>query len=184
MKEALGIKTNEIINPTTIDNWEKQADILGEAVLPAKLVANLPPPQAKQRVPLFPARSQSAANPPLPPAKEVALVQSPVNAAKPVTPRTKPATSNVFDRLSQEKTVASRNWENEEQKHREEIEKKHWEDMKARPPVKKRGGQSTKKKSRKSSHNKRHTKRATSRKQQPKTRNKRTKRGRNQTHKK
>jgi hypothetical protein len=128
------------------------------------------------------------ANPPVPPAKPVALPQPPINAAKPVTPqaitpRTKPATSNVFDRLSQEKTVASRNWANEEQKHREEIEKKHWEDMKARP-VKKRGGNSTKKKSRKSSHTKRHTKRAMSRKQQPKTRNKREKRGRNQTHKK
>ncbi len=124
-------------------------------------------------------------NPPLPPTKAVTqpLVPAKSVTAQALTPRTNPARSNVFDRLSQEKTVASRNWENEEQKHREEIEKKHWEDIKARP-VKKRGGQSTKKKSRKSSHNKRHTKRAIPGKQQSKTRNKRTKRISNQTRKK
>ena len=48
----------------------------------------------------------------------------------------------------------------------------------------KKGGNSTKKKSRKSSRTKRHTKRAMSKTPQPKTRNKRTKRGRNQTRKK
>ena len=174
----------------TLEDIERYTKKVGDAVLPAKPVEKSPGPVFKPRrtpnvtnLPLPPAIAVALANPPLPPSKPVALVQPPINAAKPVTPRTKSATSNVFDRLSNTKTVASRNWEDEEMKRREEIEKKRWEDINARP-VKNRGGNSTKKKSRKSSHTKRYTKRATSRKQQPKTRNKREKLGRNRTHKK
>ena len=153
---------------------------VGEAVLPVKEVTKSTGPVFKPRsainitnMPAPPVNATPSANPPLPPpAKAV--------TAKALTPRTNPARSNVFERLSQTETVASHIRANEEQKQRKKIEAKHWADINARP----HGGKSTQKKSRKSSHTKRHTKRAMPKKQQPKTRNKRTKRGHNQTRKK
>jgi len=158
-----------------LEDIERFTNKVSEAILPTKENAILPQP---------PVVAATSVNPPLPPAKSVT---QPLPKAKPattqvLTPRANPTTSksNVFDRLSQTETVASYIRANEEQKQRKKIEAKHLADINARP----HGGKSTKKKSRKSSHNKRHTKRAMPRKQQTKTRNKRTKRGRNQTHKK
>ena len=158
-----------------LEDIERFTNKVSEAILPTKENAILPQP---------PVVAATSVNPPLPPAKSVT---QPLHKAKPaatqaLTPRANPTTSksNVFDRLSQTETVASYIRANEEQKQRKKIEAKHLADINARP----HGGKSTKKKSRKSSHNKRHTKRAMPRKQQTKTRNKRTKRGRNQTHKK
>ena len=163
-----------------LDDIEMFTNKVGEAVMPAKEVAKSSAPVFKPRsdvnltnMPAPPVNATPSANPPLPPpAKAV--------TAKALTPRTNPARSNVFERLSQTETVASHIRTNEEQKQRKKIEAKHWADINARP----HGGKSTQKKSRKSSHTKRHTKRAMPRKQQPKTRNKRTKRAHNQTRKK
>jgi hypothetical protein len=170
-----------------IEDIEIFTNQIGDAVLPVKEDAKPSKPVFKPRsalnitnLPQPPLNTAPLVNPPLPPTKPVT---QPLVTAKPVTPqaltpRTKPATSNVFDRLSQSETVASHIWASEEQKRRKNIEAKHWADINARP----HGGKLTKKKSRKSSRARRHTKRVMHR--HSKTRNKRTKRGRNSTHKK
>ena len=167
---------------------------IGKAILPAKSVAESTPttdishppaiPSAKRREPLFPTR---------PPADvDVNLAATSVPIAK---PDKSPPTNRTQGFMSP--TFASQMRENEEKKvvkaaathmeaaaHNRETYKNpvHIGEKYTNKP--RSGGQSTKKKSRKSSHNKRHTKRAMPGKPQTKTRNKRTKRGRNQTHKK
>ena len=151
-----------------------------EKLFPSRTKADFPPPPAnvvvKQREQLFPSSTQ-AVKPPLPPAK------SDINATVQAQPYRSHANTSHF----MEDTVESRNWA-KEGREAAKIAAKHQEQTKHNRQVYKPtihiGGKSTKKKSRKSSHNKRHTKRAMPRKQQTKTRNKRTKRGRNQTHKK
>jgi hypothetical protein len=167
---------------------------IGKAILPAKSVTespepvmtpmtDMPPPpaipSAKRREPLFPTR------PPTAPVVNRAVTEVPIVqpvTPQAITPRTKPATSNVY-----RPTFASQMRENAEIEFAKDAKKHMDEAAHNRQAFKNKvriGGKSTKKKSRKSSRAKRHTKRAMSRKQQNNTRNKREKRGRNQTHKK
>ena len=151
-----------------------------ERLFPSSTSADVPPPPAnavvKQRQQLFPSSTQ-AVKPPLPPAKSD--INTTVTAA--------PVRSHENTSHFMEDTVESRSWA-KEGREAAKIAAKHQVEIKHNRQVYKPtihiGGKSTKKKSRKSSHNKRHTKRAMPRKQQTKTRNKRTKHGRNQTHKK
>ena len=178
----------------TIEELEKYTYDVGKAVIPTKDVAkrpepttaNLPPPPAipntKQREQLFPPRPTAAP-----------VVNRPATAETIAQTDKSPKPLRGF----MSPTFASQMRENEEKKvakeaathmaaaaHNRETFKNtvHIGEKGTNKP--RSGGQSTKKKSRKPSHNKRHTKRAMPGKPQTKTRNKRTKRGRNKTHKK
>jgi hypothetical protein len=115
------------------------------------------------------------------------LPPPPVQEAKSVTPRTKPATSTAVAPLYEKPTYTDPTFTSQMRKNAREAdiaENRKKITGSSRFHVKGGGGNSTKKKSKKSSRTKRHTKRAMSKKPQPKTRNKRDKRGRNQTRKK
>jgi hypothetical protein len=163
-----------------------------ERLFPSSASVDVPPPPAnivsKPREKLFPS-STPAVKPPYPPVKSDII--PPVNAASSSSHDNVTLSEHAPGKNSHHYKVSTEAADirtREELALRHKIEVEHQAKNKIiRPvytPTKHLGGKSTKKKSRKSSHNKRHTKRAMPGKPQTKTRNKRTKRGRNKTHKK